>query len=245
MGTISFLRFFPYALDHKQTIAFSALSHLLESAFSQMSFQKKFMQKHSGKGDEELSVSERSEMLDSLWATVSTLYFIEKVCNSEPNMLSPVYEDSNLPIFARSAAELRNAKDHLAQRIGNYSKRKDFLPINGLVRWTFSPRVEAEEFIFNIQLFSVDPILKPFKIAAADDINGITRAFDHLTLYAFDGCLHVSRVHDALEGFIRILDENLAASIPQADSGGAPKKTDLSEAEQRPFCVVIEGRTTI
>lgn len=245
MNTIPLLRSFPNALDHKQTMAFSALSHLLESALSQMSFQNKFMQEHSGKGDDELSVSERNEMLGSLWSTVSTLYFIDKVCNCEPNMLGFVYEKSNLPLFVQSVADLRNAKDHLAQRIGNFSKRKDLLPINGLVRWTFNPRVEAEEFVFNIQIFSVDPMLKAFTVSTADGIHSTTKAFDHLTLFAFDDCLHVSRAHDALQGFIQGLGETLAASIPEADGHGAPKKTDLSEAEQRPFCVVIEGRRTI
>lgn len=72
------------------------------------------MEEHSGKGDEELSITERNDMLASLWATVSTLYFIEKVCRCEPFILGFVYEKSNLLKFVPSVSNLRNAKDHIA-----------------------------------------------------------------------------------------------------------------------------------
>lgn len=91
MNAISLLRFFPYVLEHKQEIAFMTLSHLLEGSLSQKAFQHRFMRDYSGKGDEELSVTERNEMLASLWATVSTLYFIDRVCRCEPTMLGFVY----------------------------------------------------------------------------------------------------------------------------------------------------------
>jgi hypothetical protein len=245
MDINSLLRSFPYVLDHKQTIAFSTLSYLLEQASSQRSFQKKFMKEHSGKGDEELSITERNEMLASLWATVSTLYFIEKVCRAEPHMLGFTYEKSRLPDFVKSVANLRNAKDHLAQRIGNFANSQSLPPINGLVRWAFNPRFEAAEFVISVQIFTVDPMLKGFKIPSAEGIDGPTRSFDHLALFAFDDCLHVSQAQDALEDFIQLLSEQLAVSIKKAECNGAAKKNELSEAEQRPFCVVVEGRSPI
>lgn len=154
-------------------------------------------------------------------------------------------EKSDLPDFAQTVANLRNAKDHIAQRIRNFANSKNMPPINVLVRWTFNPRIEAEEFVISVQVFTVDPTLKEFTIPTADGIGGNARAFDHLALFAFDDCLQVSRAYDVLEGFIVRLNENLTASIVQAECDGAPKKTELSEAEQRPFCVVIEGRCPI
>lgn len=245
MDTISLLRSFPYVLDHKQQIAFSTLSHLLEHAFSQGSFQRKFMEEHSGKGDEELTINERNEMLASLWATVSTLYFIEKVCRCEPNMLGFVYEKSYLPNFIQSVSNLRNAKDHIAQRIENFANTQKLYPINGLVRWTFNPRIEGEELAISLQIFTVDPMLKMFEIPTAEGIDGTTKAFDHLALFAFGDCLQVSRAHEALQGFFQLLTEQLALSLKKAEADSAPKKSELSEAEQRPFCVVGEGRFPI
>ncbi|KNX43270.1 hypothetical protein ROTO_00590 [Roseovarius tolerans] len=245
MYTISLLRSFPYVLNHKQQIAFSTLSHLLDHVLSQDYFQRKFMQEHSGKGDEELSITERNEMLASLWATVSTLYFIEKVCRCEPDMLGFAYEKSNLPNFVPSVSNLRNAKDHIAQRIENFANSQYLSPINGLVRWTFNPRVEGEEVVISLQIFTVDPMLKSFKIPTADGIDVNTKPFDHLALFAFGDCLQVSRAHEALQGFLQLLTEQLAFALKKAEADSATKKTELSEAEQRPFCVVGEGRFSI
>lgn len=91
MDTIDLLRSFPYGVCHKQQIAFSTLAHLLENLIVQSSFQRGFMQKHSGKSDSDLSIAQRSKMLTSLWATVSTLYYVDKICKAETELLGKVY----------------------------------------------------------------------------------------------------------------------------------------------------------
>lgn len=187
------------------------------------------MEEHSGKGDEELSITERNDMLASLWATVSTLYFIEKVCRCEPFILGFVYEKSNLLKFVPSVSNLRNAKDHIAQRIENFANSQNLSPINGLVRWTFNPRVEGKELAISLQIFTVDPMLKAFKIPTAEGIDEATKAFDHLALFAFDDCLQVSRAQEALQGFLQLLTEQLALSLKQAEADSAPKKTELRD----------------
>jgi hypothetical protein len=136
-------------MHHKKQIAFSTLAHLLEGLFAESAFRKGFMQEHSGKGDADLSVAQRSEMLTSIWATVSMLYYVDKVCRSEPGALNEVYGRSGLSVFTEAAAKLRNARDHIGQRIGNMARRKSLLPINGLVRWSFNPRAEGPEFVFS------------------------------------------------------------------------------------------------
>lgn len=88
-------------------------------------------------------------------------------------------------------------------------------------------------------------MLKAFKIPTAEGIDEATKAFDHLALFAFDDCLQVSRAQEALQGFLQLLTEQLALSLKKAEAASAPKKTELSEAEQRPFCVVGEGRLLI
>lgn len=245
MDTVSLLRSFPHALDHRQQLAFSTLSHLLETSVSQQAFQHAFMQQHSGKGDDELSIADRSAMLSSLWATVSTLYFIDKVCRCDPDMLLKVYGHSALPTLAPPVANLRNARDHIAQRIGNFSRSTNLPPINGLVRWTFNPRIERDEFVIGVQVFTVDPMLKGFSVTTGEGIDIRSAEYDNLALYAFDDCLHVSRAHEELLVFSNNLGKQLVEAVEVAEQAGAPKKTTLSEAEQRPFCVVMEGRSRI
>lgn len=201
------------------------------------------MQKHSGKSDSDLSIAQRSKMLTSLWATVSTLYYVDKICKAETELLGKVYRRSGLQIFAEAAANLRNARDHIGQRVANIASRKSLPPINGVVRWTFNPRVEGQEYVFNIQLFTIDPMLKRFSIPSAEGIDKkITKNVDHLALFAFDGCLQVSRAEEALTNFLEKLGAALTAAISDVGKLSAPKGTEMSGGQYRPFCAIIEAR---
>ena len=128
------------------------------------------MQEHSGKVNEQLSIDERNSFFTSLWATVSNLYFIHKTCMCEPELLSIIYLRSDLPKYGKNVANLRNKKDHLAQQIKNLAETKTLPPINGLVRWTFNPHYEAKDFVFNIQVFTIDPMLKGFRVPIPEGI---------------------------------------------------------------------------
>ena len=133
----------------------------------------------------------------------------------------------------------------MAQQIKNLAETKTLPPINGLVRWTFNPHYEAKDFVFNTQVFTIDPMLKGFRAPIPEGIEGKFEPFDHLALFAFNDSLQISQAQRALKEFHKLLADQLEISIANSKRDGAPSKTELSEAEQKPFCVVMEGRQPI
>jgi hypothetical protein len=80
-------------------------------------------------------------------------------------------------------------------------------------------------------------MLKTFSVPTVEGIDSKPKKFDHLALFAFDGCLQVSRAEEALKCFVESLGKVLALALDDAEKAIVSRKTELSEAEQLPLCM--------
>ncbi|MDW4499717.1 hypothetical protein R5H30_17110 [Sulfitobacter sp. D35] len=184
MDLIETLRYFPLHIDHGQQAAFSTLAHLLESFQTEVRAQQRLMENHSGKSEGDFRICDRSEVIRSIWSSITLIHQIGKLSRSEKHFLNPIYQSSKFRSIAEHATKLRDQRDHIHNNLGNLRKKKVLIPLNGVITWTFAPQVEQEKLKVKIQAFSIDPILKKFSVDILGSFEEIKYPFDNLTIFA-------------------------------------------------------------